>query len=181
MVVNLTSRGLTTTTALKGVKLIYDPGNGEYIVVDGNIVERDAYRIVERIHEYDENLSVIVLDPETANLSDAPFLVVELKPDGTYQRVIEAWQLDERILERLWAADQRKFDSLETLAKLEMKKKKDTEDRYREAIGDGLEMAVAALKSEKSTFSFENKEGDLITLKDDSPNKPSVNNSKKSF
>ena len=56
----------------------YDPGNGQFLVVDGQVVERDALRIAEAISDYDPNLTLLCLNPERAEgISDEPFVVAE--------------------------------------------------------------------------------------------------------
>lgn len=146
----------------------FDPGNGNFLVVDGQIVERDALHIAEKIQDYDPDLQLLCLDPDNlhAHVTDAPFVVVRRRDDGRYERVLEAWQLDDRIIERIWAADSARNNQLEQLIALENKKKKEKEDADREVMMQNHELFRAALANPKSEFSFENKEGDLVTISD---------------
>ena len=50
-----------------------DAGDGTFVIVDGQIVERDALNIAERINEYDDKLTLVCLDPSKAEINDAPF------------------------------------------------------------------------------------------------------------
>jgi hypothetical protein len=150
---------------------VFDPGNGNYLVIDGHIVERDALRIVEKIQEYDERLSVICLDTEGSNapgVNDAPFLVIRENDNGVYERVLEAWSLDDKIIERIWASDNQKNDILAKLVEMENAKKKEADDKAAEENGAAREMLVAAVKNPKSSFTFRDKEtDDLVKIHDD--------------
>lgn len=146
----------------------FDPGTGEWVVVDGAIVERDALNIAERIHEYDENLVLMCLQNDSlSELHDAPFVLCERRPDGSLHRVMEAWKLDERILERIYAADSQRFDTLESLTRMEKKRKDDSDRRYREKMDENLDILVSAVKNRKSTFTVHNNDGELIRTHED--------------
>ena len=108
-------------------------------------------------------------------------MVICRKPDGSYYKVLESWTLDDRIIERLYASDQRKSNVMDTILNMEERQRKLAQDRYQERIGDGLDMGIAALKSEKSTFSFKNEEGDHVDMRDSSPLQVVKNRNKKSF
>lgn len=151
----------------------------KYVLIDGALVETDALRIAEKVRDYDHNLQLICLMPDEGTLASEPYMVICRKPDGSYYKVLGAWELDDRILERLQRSDQRKFDQIKTLESMEAKQAKLKEDRYREIIDPILEMGKAALKSEKSSFSYRRDNGDLVQLNDDGP--VTVNKNKKSF
>lgn len=153
----------------------------KYVVIDGQIVETDALRIAEKIHDYDHNLNLICADPDTASFSTAPFMVVCRNTDGSYYCVLEAWQLDDRILERLYNSDQRKSNVMDKLESAEARHRKLKEDRYKERVGDGLEMGITALKSGKSTYSFKNEDGEHVEMRDSSPINAVIDRAKKSF
>lgn len=142
---------------------------GDFLVIDGQMVERDALHIAERITEYDENLSLMCLDPDKADINDAPFVVLERLPNGTLCKVMEAWELDERILERIYACDHRRVDSLQLLNEMAKRERADNERRYKERLNESKELAVAILKSDKTGYSFKNAAGDLIKINDQSP------------
>jgi len=87
-------------------EIYFDPGHGQYVVLDGVIVERDALYIAEKINDYDPDLQLICLESEAlASIHDAPFLVIRDRGNGVFERVLEAWELDDRIIERLFTAD----------------------------------------------------------------------------
>ena len=146
----------------------FDPGTGNWLVVDGQIVERDALRIAEKINEYDENLVLMCLpNDSTADFHDAPFVVCERQPNGSMVRVLEAWELDDRIIERIWAADTKRFDILAKLDKMENDKKETDARRYREKMDENLDILVHVAKSPLHTYTVENHEGELVRVHDD--------------
>lgn len=160
--------------------MILDDGKNYIDMGGGVLVERDAYEIAKRIKEYDPDLELICLDPSDPNVkvTSSPFMVVWRNPHGVYEKVLEAWELDARILERLWAADQQKTDQLHTLEQWENQLRKKNESRYREEMDANHELLEAAVRNTKSSFSF-HKDGDLVKINDVGP--VTRNNMKKSF
>ncbi len=159
----------------------FDPGNGKFIIVDGNIVERDAHNIAVKIKEYDEDLELICLDPdsESVTFASAPFLVIRRTADGTYERVLEAWELDDRIIERIWAADGTKNNVLDKLVAMERANKKKEEDAWNEKKWAKHELFAGAMANPKSSFTFKNEAGEVVKISDDSG--VSKNGNRKSF
>lgn len=160
----------------------FDPGNHQdFIMIDGNIVERKAHAIVQKIKEYDEDLDVFCIDPSHPDVTfaDAPFVIVRRTPNGTYERVFEAWELDDRIIERLWLSDGQKNNQLDILVKMEEKKKREEEYAKSQKMGANHELFASAMATPKSSFSFRNEAGELVTIKDDEG--VSYNNDRKSF
>lgn len=160
--------------------MILDDGKN-YHQVGNALVEDDALRIAQAVKDYDEDLDIICLDPSLPGVSinSAPFILVCRMPDGTYQKVFDAWQLDERILERLWAADNQRFDQLATIDRINSGVKMDKEHRYREKMDDNGELAVAILKSQKSSYTFQNEKGDEVKINERGP--VERNKNRKSF
>lgn len=158
---------------------VFDPGNG-YIVIDGQIVEKDALRVAEALKEYDPNLEVICLDPSKAEVNEAPFIICEYT-GGVFKRIFECWVLDDRVLDRIKLADNQKFDPTlryEDLKKVNYERK---QARYKDVMGEKKDLVshIAAMK--KSRFSFKDEEtGEKVTLFDDRPSErhsfPTKNN-----
>ena len=161
--------------------VVLDDGKN-YIDMGGVWVESDALRIAQAVKDYDDNLEVICLDPDDprVKITSAPFMVIQRMPNGTYQKVLEAWELDNRVLERIWAADQQKNDQLNTLEKWEKAIKDGQEKRYREQLDEANELSLDILASKASGYSFKNKSDDKIKLHENSPI-PTLNDGKKSF
>lgn len=151
-------------------------------LIDGMLVEDDALKIATAIKDYDPKLTLICADPTDPDVkfTSAPFMVVYETQPGIFEKVLEAWQLDDRILHRIWVSDYTKNDQLQIIEDMEARFKKEQEDALKEKQGDKIDMAVAALKNPKSSFSYHREEtGDLITVNDHGP--ATVNKGKKSF
>ncbi len=161
----------------------YDPGDGsKHVIVDGQIVEKDALRIAEKIRDMDDRLLLLCFDVDNASdIATAPFKVVREKDDGTYVHVMEAWQLDDRLIERLYLADSQRGHDLEALiSKMTKDVKKKEQDAIAENVGPKKEMAAAALRNKNSSFSFKKEEtGDIVRINDEGP--MTINQGKKSF
>ena len=145
----------------------FDPGNGNFIAVDGCLVERDALYITEKLMDYDPDLRVMCIDPDNPNVTfaDAPFVVVKLMPNGTMQRVLEAWQLDDTVVQRVYMADGQRNNQLDQLIKLEQQKKAEKERADKEVMGHNHQIFQGALANEKSEYTFK-KDDKLVTVSD---------------
>lgn len=149
----------------------YDPGNGDFVAVDGHVVERDALHIAERIKEYDSNLEILCLDPQLADLNDAPFIICERMPNGTLSRVFECWELDDRVLERIARSDTVHNNVLLDLEGKELLQRVQNEKRYEEQREASIDLVATIAAHTKSSFTFKNKKDEKITLYDNKPYK----------
>lgn len=123
----------------------------------GVLVEADVLGIVERIQAYDENLRVTFLDPEQfSDIRDAPYQIQEICPDGMRRPVMSVWELDERVLERLYAADTQRFDVLHRLEGNNKKALSIEKRRYKEEVQAVSEMVQGVLASPKDTYTATN-------------------------
>lgn len=124
-------------------------------MADGTYVEHDTLRIAERIQEYDPNLSLkYCATPD--NLTDAPFILVELCKDGIERIVFEIWELDERVLEKIYAADNQYQSIEDMLTKTNEQAKKEQNRRYTELKDEQDAIAEAIIKTDKETYTFDN-------------------------
>jgi hypothetical protein len=145
--------------------MYFDPGHGEHVIVDGNIVERDVLGIAERIKEYDPDLEIFCLDPDMGDINDAPYVICWFDTrTGSYVRVFECWELNASVYDRVVAADQHRFDALSKVESMESVQAKLKEARYKEKRLEMADLLATAMKHKKTTFKFENTEGDLVTL-----------------
>lgn len=120
-------------------------------LADGVYVERDTLRIAEKIQEYDPNLRLkYCAQPES--LSDAPYKLVEICKDGIERVVFDIWELDDRVIEKLYAADTRYQDINAMLDSANEKAKKDENRRYKELQDEANEIAHSIFKSDKDTY-----------------------------
>ena len=148
----------------------YDPGSGNFVMVDGQIVERDALRVAEAIKDYDPDLEILCLNPEEAGVNDAPFIICHRQSNGVLKRVFEAWALDDRVLDRIRLADGHRGNVIETLEKMEAKIQKDKDDRYKDIVGARNDVVQHVLKGRKSVYTFrDDTTGELVRIYDDRP------------
>ncbi len=120
-------------------------------MADGSLVEEDALRIAQKIAEYDDNLRLKYCARE-ADLTDAPYKLVEICKDGAERIVFDVWELDDRVIERLYAADTRHRDIEAILNKENAEAKRDENRRYQEKQDEALEIAQSVYKSSKDTY-----------------------------
>lgn len=150
--------------------MYYDPGHGNVIAVDGMLVERDVYGVIQRIQEYDENLRVLYVDPDKSDISDAPYVICEVGRDGKMYKVFEAWSMDERVYQRVVEADQARFNALEIIGEWEKKQEDAINRRYQDASERNRDLIEHVVKSTKSRYSYKDETtGDKVTIFDDRP------------
>jgi hypothetical protein len=142
----------------------------EFVNVDGNIVEADALRIAEAINDYDENLVVLCVDPARSNFNDAPFIIAEAKPDGTFDRIFECWELNQSVLERVEQADMTRYDIQAKIDRINAEVKGQWTKRYQERKEIWKDIVITGLKNRKSSFTYKDPNtGDLVTISDNKP------------
>ena len=147
------------------------PGGEKFHWVGGQWVESDALRIAERINEYDPNLRVQYLE-EAASVGDPPFRVVETGRDGKDYTVFYAWQLDNRLLERVQAHDTMRNDVLGDLEKQNEIAKMNLKRRYRERSAHAEELVKFIVESPKDTLTVTDEvEGRKIQVSSTEPSK----------
>lgn len=147
----------------------FDPGDGNFIAVDGHIVERDALRIAEKIAEHDPDLRILCLDPNKSGVNDAPFIVCHVRNDGSMYRVFECWELNDTIVERVIMADNHRFDCVDRLTSMQDVQRKLQEDRYRDKSLEMQDIVASAVKNRTSAFKFKNDQDELVTIHDNKP------------
>lgn len=130
----------------------------------GVYVEHDTLHIVQRIMEYDPNLRVKYLDPDRGgDLNDPPYKIFELCPDGHERLVFGVWILDERVLERLWAADNHRNDVLYRLDGTNALARQNLTRRFAEEREAAKEITKAVIRSPRDTYTMPGSvEGTLV-------------------
>jgi hypothetical protein len=143
----------------------------EMVEVDGMLVERDALRIAEAIRDYDPNLVLLCIDPDSnPGITEEPFVVAEKDSSGNLHPVLRSWVLDDTILERIWLADQHKVNGWEQLLKLEENQKKAEQRRYQEKRDEAKDITGHVIATRKSKYTVrDSNTGDMITFFDDRP------------
>lgn len=150
---------------------VYDPGDGNFLVIDGHIVERDALRIAEKIKEFDPNLELLCLDPDyIPDVNEAPFVVCEYV-NGVFKRVLEAWTLDDTILQRLQYARNFTIDELcKKVDDLKQVQYDRVKSKYKDAAALRQDLTAHIVDNRTSRYSFKDEEtGEKVTIFDDRP------------
>lgn len=131
------------------------------------VVERDALNIARQINAYDPNLTVQYLESE-GSLGEPPFRLVETCRDGVDRVVFTFWELDQRILDRIFRADTERqnilggLDEANALATLREKQ------RYQEKIEETKDIVAHVIETPKSKYVVEH-DGKKLTFYDDRP------------
>lgn len=145
-------------------------------LAEGVYVEADVLNVVEKIRSYDSNLRVKFLDPALASAGDPPYKIVELCPDGIERVVFGVWELNEQVLERLYAADNTRTNVLVDLHGNNLLAKKEQERRYEEVVSEDRDIIASYLRSPKGRYSFHRREDDaLVTIDDQEGRRHKVN------
>lgn len=139
----------------------------------GVYVERDTLHVVERIMEYDPNLRVKYLDPDRGGeLGDPPYKIFERCPDGHERLVFSVWTLDERVLERLWAADTQRHDIVNVLGITNARARGNLTRRFQEEREAAKDIVEAIIKSPKGSYTVPGSvEGTIVKFDSHEPTK----------
>lgn len=138
-----------------------EPSTTVVQVDDGVYIQGDVFGIAKRIMETWPELTIQYLEPSPFNdVTQAPYRIVELCPDGSTHVVTSCWQLTEKTMEEIHAADMYRFANkqelgfkmeLDNIAAKERIKKAEAEKN------DALtEMVADVLKSPKDTYTAVN-------------------------
>ena len=118
----------------------------------GTIINEDHRRIAQIIHDYDNHLEVQWIPPEERSY-DSPetFRVVHHEPFYEVMRFPE-WEMDERILARIFASDQKRHDVVSELDAMETAKELVKAKQWEESMAEAREFSLTVLKSKKHLF-----------------------------
>jgi hypothetical protein len=126
-------------------------------------VERDALDIARKINEYDPNLRIQYLESE-ARIGEPPFRLVENCKDGVDRIVFTFWELDNRVLDRIYKADTHKQNILTNLDTANIVASLNEQARYKEKIEETQDIVAHIVASPKSKYKVGN-----TTYYDDRP------------
>lgn len=125
-------------------------------IAEGVAVEDDVLGIIHKIRRRWPSLVVQYVDVSRAEFSDAPFKIVEECPDGLRRPVMDVLELDERVIERLEAADTHRHNVLADLDAINKKATERGHRRFREERAALSEMVHGVLRSSKDTYTATN-------------------------
>lgn len=143
--------------------------NRELIEVDGMLVESDALRVAEALKAYDPNLEVICVDPDKAEVNEAPFLICEYV-NGAFRRIFETWVLDNRVLDRIKLSDTQSNNILLNIDKTNEVNYQRKQQRFKDILNDKNDLVLHIVKDKKSRYSYKDEAtGEKVTMFDDRP------------
>lgn len=129
--------------------------NGNFYFPDesGNWVSDKHQRIAEILQDYDPTLQLQWIPPDKRSKEDVAFRIVSFPDGGSPYLVCVADELDERLLAKVFDADQRnsplKLTHIDNYnAALELVRAKEAEEKRKE----DHELAAAVLRNRKSSF-----------------------------
>ena len=147
----------------------YDPNVGDFVAVDGQIVERQALYLVEKLKEINPDIEVLCLDPDRSDsLGDEPFMICERKGDKLF-KIFGCWELNDSVIERVHLADMSRFDIAAEVDKMNALVKKEEARIVQEKRDETKDLVTSIAKNRKSSFTFENDKGEKVTLFEDRP------------
>lgn len=126
-----------------------------YFPVDGHFISQKQIRINEVLQDYDPNLQLQWIPPDKRSERDLAFRVVHFNPGKAPYLVCIAEECDERLLARVFEADQQNSPNKLTYIEnynnaLELvRAKEDTEERQ-----ELHEMAMAVIRNNKSSYTI---------------------------
>ncbi len=137
----------------------------------GTLVERDVLNVVQKIQEYDPNLKIQFLNPNTlAGPGDAPYRLLERCRDGEYRVVFFIWKLDDRVIDRLRRADTQRVDILATLDDNNLKARLAQKKRYEDRMDEAQDIVEHVIKSPKGRYTIPSEDGEgLVKIDDTKP------------
>ena len=149
-----------------------NPLNGRFPMEKATPVEDDPYHVVKEIQTRWPELTVQFLHPDAlAEVDDPPFRIIERCRDGIERQVMQVWELDSRVIERLHIIDAfNGWDPQDEIDKMNAKAKADREAKFAAERQELSNIAAGALQSKNSKFTFKDPTSDsdrLITIKKD--------------
>lgn len=144
----------------------------ELIEVDGMIVEKDLYNVAQQIKKYDENLELLYLDPDRdqdGNISAEPWILAERCTDGQLRKIKGYWQLDERVMADIEAADTQRHNLEAVIAGKRIAIQQETERRYKELKEHRMDIVAHIAGMKSSTVVPDPVTGEPIKFYDDRP------------
>jgi hypothetical protein len=143
-----------------------DDGHIYFPTNDGHFISEKQRRINEILQDYDPKLQLQWIPPGQRNEKDEPFRVVCFPKDGHPYLVCTAMEADERLLATVFQADQKRrsgnllawidnYNSAREIYNAKVNHERREEQR---------EIAVAAIRNNKSSYLVKNHRGELIDL-----------------
>lgn len=145
---------------------------GEFMAIDGMVVEKKALYIVEKLKDINPNIEVLALDPDrTEGLLDEPYQICERLPNGRVVKIFGVMELNDSVITRVQLADSRRYDIEAQITKANAKVREEQDKKFREELAAKKDLVTSIIKSTKSSYSYLNDSGDKVTIYEDQPSK----------
>lgn len=149
--------------------------NGRIYNVGGTLVHEDVLRVVQEIERrYGDQVVVQYLNPDSrqpVEITDAPYRILEKRRDGGYSVICKVWELDNRVLQALEAADNlfREVSLIEEIEKAERKEREDRQKAERDWSENFAQPVLQSyLKADKTRYTYTDEEtGEKVVIKED--------------
>lgn len=139
-------------------------------LVGGYVCDGDVYDIVTRVQEYDPALRIQYLAGR-GEPGNPPYRLVERCRDGIERIVFDIWELDARVLERIWAADNQRHDILAELDSNNSNVRAAMQKRFQdEEMAAALDLSHHVLGTSKGRYTIPGPlDGTVVKMHDDRP------------
>lgn len=143
----------------------------EIVDIGGVTFESDLLGVIGEIQSRWPELRVQFIDPAKAEPGDAPWRIVEDCKDGFTRMVMSVWELDKRVIDRLFAADMHNPDFLKNLDDINAAVRKDQQRRFRDEMDEVKEIVKFVAESPKGRVTAPTADGGVFLFDDTSPGK----------
>lgn len=127
-----------------------------YPIDESTVVEDDVLGIVTEIQYRWPNLKIQYLDPERfADITDAPYRIIEQLPNGDINVVLQVWTLDRRVIDYLHQHNSHAVDIQAAIERENAKARKAQEAAKAEAFGERRDIIEHAFRSPKMTYTYD--------------------------
>ncbi len=141
---------------------------GLYDALDGYAyeIDDDVFRVVKEIQDRFPTLKLMYLNEDTTvpiSLRDAPYVIVDRDKTGNEYVVLRVWNLDRSVIDKLYQMQEATVADFDKAQAVEAAARKALADEKR---AEGKDVMLHVFKNPKTTYTFKNKQGELIKVQD---------------
>lgn len=127
-------------------------------------VDHDIFGVVQEIRDRWPQLQVQFCNPDLADPSDAPYRIIEMGRDGQWYEVMAIWEMDRRVIDRLYDSDITRTDVLRRVEESERKAREEQKLKELAEFEEANDIATHALTSRQSKYKIHNSKGELVEM-----------------
>jgi hypothetical protein len=143
-------------------------------IAEGAYVEEDVLRVVDKIRETYPHIRVKYCEPGTGTFDSAPYKIVEICRDGIERVVFDVWELNDLVLERLYASDTLKHDVLAQIDRNNALVRKNQLRQFQESMDDAADIVKHVLQRQAGSYTFPRDDGAIVKVDGDPTHKHKV-------